>query len=137
MKMEVTDVYLDEFEEDVKKLQALKTQANAIKAQITNLENKIISSYATQDPDQINEGTENLINPELGIGVKITYKLTKTIDKEKLEELCQELNKEPKHFCNVKYDYSATVFKALEPEEKQRFASIIKTKRAKTAVDLL
>ena len=137
MKMQVTDIYDDEFDEDVNKLRELKLQLNAVKTQITNLENKILSTYSSQDQMQPNEGTENLVNPEKGLGVRITYKLNRKIEPEKLEAICEELGENPKHFCNVKYDYSSTVFYKLQPAEQQRMLEAITTKRAKTAVDLL
>lgn len=135
--MEANYIDMEEFVEDVNHLKDLKNQKTAIESQIAVLEQKIISDYATQDDSKVCEGTENLVNLESGVGVKITYKVTRKINEDKLTKLCEETGYYPNHFCTVKYGYSATIFKLMQTDEKQKFLGVVETKKAKTSVELL
>lgn len=135
--MDANYIDMEEFIEDVNHLKDLKSQKTAIESQISVLEQKIISDYATQDDSKVCEGTENLVNLESGVGVKLTYKITRKINEDKLAKLCEETGEYPNHFCSVKYGYSATIFKGLQNEEKQKLLGIIEIKKAKTSVELL
>lgn len=98
------------------------------------LEEQLISSFSDVDPASDYEGSEALESDRFRI--KLVYKLTRSVDKEKADEILQEMGERPEHIFNVKYDYSSTLFKTLDDEHRKAVLDSMTAKRAKTSVEI-
>lgn len=97
-------------------------------------ESELLSLFSQIDPTGDFEGTESFSSDLYQ--VSIIHKLTKKINKEEADFLLKENGKRPEELFNVKYDYSATLFKTLDDEEKDIVLNSLETKRAKTSIDI-
>ena len=98
------------------------------------LEEQLISSFSDVDPSSDYEGSEAMESDRYRI--KLVYKLTRSVDKEKADEILRKMGESPEHLFNVKYDYSSTLFRVLDDEHKKAVLNSMTAKRAKTSVEI-
>lgn len=131
---EVSQDKLAKFDEIVKDL--LETKAHIAECQnyMKAREEELTELCSVVEPTSDFEGTESMKSDKYQVG--FVYKLTRKIDKEKADELLRERGESPESFFNVKYDYSATLFKMLGVEDQRVIQDSMITKRAKTAIEI-
>ena len=131
---EVSQEKLAKFDEIVKDL--LETKAHIAECQnyMKAREEELTELCSAVEPTSDFEGTESMKSDKYQVG--FVYKLTRKIDKEKADELLRERGESPESFFNVKYDYSATLFKMLGAEGQRVIQDSMITKRAKTAIEI-
>lgn len=127
----IADSYLDTL---LAKYEEARDCAKAWQNVARKLEDDIIA-FSSVDSASDYEGAERLETDEYQI--KLTYKLTRAIAKEKADSLLRAAGEAPESFFNVKYDYSALIFRTLDDAGKSLVLDSMTTKRAKTALELI
>ena len=125
---------LSKFDEIVKDLQETKAHIAECQNYMKAKEEELLELCSEVEPTSDFEGTESMKSDKYQVG--FVYKLTRKIDKEKADELLSDLGMKPEHFFNVKYDYSATLFKMLGADDQRVIQDSMITKRAKTAIEI-
>lgn len=136
MRKNVTEILDDDFKKCIVKLQEIKAQENELATLKKEVEEYIIDHYAPNDLETDYEGTENLLD-ENGVGIKLTYKLNRKVDEERMREICESKNLSPEQLYSIKYGYSATKFNLLNDGLKKIVLQTLITKRAKTSVEII
>ena len=131
---EVSQVKLAKFNEIVQDLAECKAHIKATQDYMQKREEELMLFLSVVDPTSDFEGTESMASDKYQ--VSFIYKLTRKIDKEKADEMLSDLGMKPEHFFNVKYDYSATLYKMLSPESQRVVQDSMITKRAKTSIEI-
>ena len=131
---EVSQDKLARFNEIVQDIQETKDHIAACQNYMKAKEEELMQLCSAVDPTSDFEGTESMKSDSYT--VSFVYKLTRKIDKEKADELLRERGEKPESFFNVKYDYSATLFKMLGAEAQRVIQDSMITKRAKTAIEI-
>lgn len=131
---EVSQDKLAKFDELVKDLQETKDHITACQNYMKAREEELLQLCSAVDPTSDFEGTESMKSNSYT--VSFVYKLTRKIDKEKADEILRERGESPESFFNVKYDYSATLFKMLDADDQRVIQDSMITKRAKTAIEI-
>lgn len=98
------------------------------------LEEELISLFSDVDSASDYEGSEAIESEKYRI--KLVYKLTRSVDKEKADEILRGMGESPEHLFNVKYEYSSTLFRALDDEHRKTVLNSMTAKRAKTSVEI-
>lgn len=136
IRKNVTEILDDDFKKCITKLKEIKAQEEELAALKKEVEEYILEHFAPSDLETDYEGTENLLDEE-GVGIKLTYKLNRKVDEEKMAEVCERMNLEPKQLYTVKYAYSATKFNLLNDDCKKAVLQTLITKRAKTSIEII
>lgn len=131
---EISQDKLAKFDEIAKDLQETKAHIAECQKWLLKREEELIELCSAVEPTSDFEGTESMKSDRFQVG--FVYKLTRKIDKEKADEILRERGESPESFFNVKYDYSATLFKMLSPEDQRVIQDSMITKRAKTAIEI-
>lgn len=131
---EVSQDRLAKFDEIVKDIMETKAHIAECQQWLVKREEELLELCSAVEPTSDFEGTESMKSGKYQVG--FVYKLTRKIDKEKADGMLSELGMKPEHFFNVKYDYSATLFKMLTPESQRVVQDSMITKRAKTAIEI-
>ena len=122
------------FDSLVAQIQEAKQNIKGWQDHQKQLEEQLISSFSDVDPSSDYEGSEAMESD--AYKVKLTYKLTRTVNKEKADAILREMGESPEHLFNVKYDYSATLFKVLDDVHRKAVLDSTTAKRAKTSVEI-
>lgn len=98
-----------------------------------------MEEYLTQlcsvvEPTSDFEGTESMKSDKYQVG--FVYRLIRKVDKKKADELLKDSGRNPEDFFNVKYDYSAEIFRELIPDDQRVIQDSMVTKRAKTSIEI-
>ena len=131
---EVSQDKLADFNNAVSEILYAKNEIEEWRKYQVEMEEYLAELCSAVEPTSDFEGTESMKSDKYQIG--FIYKLTRKIDKEKADELLRERGEKPESFFNVKYDYSATLFKMLGAEDQRVIQDSMITKRAKTAIEI-
>ena len=131
---EISQDKLTRFNEIVQDIQETKFHIAACQNYMKAREKELMELCSAVEPTSDFEGTESMKSDRFQVG--FVYKLTRKIDKEKADEILRERGESPESFFNVKYEYSATLFKMLSPEDQRVIQDSMTTKRAKTAIEI-
>ena len=131
---EVSQDKLAEFDKAVSEILYAKNEIEKWRKYQVEMEEYLTELCSAVEPTSDFEGTESMKSDKYQVG--FVYKLTRKIDKEKADELLSDLGMKPEHFFNVKYDYSATLFKMLGADDQRVIQDSMITKRAKTAIEI-
>ena len=131
---EVSQDKLAKFDEIVQDIMETKAHIAQCQDYMKAREEELTELCSAVEPTSDFEGTESMKSDKYQVG--FVYKLTRKIDKEKADEMLSDLGMKPEHFFNVKYDYSATLFRMLSPESQRVVQDSMITKRAKTAIEI-
>lgn len=99
----------------------------------------LAENFSTVDYNSDFEGTDSVYFPtkEEGKEVKVSYeyKFNRSVDRDKAQDVCQELMLQPSDIFNLKYEFSNPKIKNLDDETKNQVLSeCVITKRAKLAI---
>ena len=131
---EVSQDRLAKFDEIVKDIMETKAHIAECQQWLVKREEELTELCSAVDPTSDFEGTESMKSDKYQVG--FIYRLTRKIDKEKADEILRERGESPESFFNVKYDYSAMLFKALSAEDQRVIQDSMVTKRAKTSIEI-
>ena len=131
---EVSQDKLADFNNAVSEILYAKNEIEKWRKYQVEMEEYLTELCSAVEPTSDFEGTESMKSDKYQIG--FVYKLTRKIDKEKADEILRERGESPESFFNVKYDYSATLFKMLGAEDQCVIQDSMITKRAKTAIEI-
>ena len=131
---EVSQDKLADFNNAVSEILYAKNEIEKWRKYQVEMEEYLTELCSAVEPTSDFEGTESMKSDKYQIG--FVYKLTRKIDKEKADEILRERGESPESFFNVKYDYSATLFKMLGAEDQRVIQDSMITKRAKTAIEI-
>lgn len=131
---EVSQDKLADFNNAVSEILYAKNEIEKWRKYQVEMEEYLTGLCSAVEPTSDFEGTESMKSDKYQIG--FVYKLTRKIDKEKADEILRERGESPESFFNVKYDYSATLFKMLGAEDQRVIQDSMITKRAKTAIEI-
>lgn len=131
---EVSQDKLADFNKAVSEILYAKNEIEKWRRYQVEMEEYLTELCSAVDPTSDFEGAESMKSDSYT--VSFVYKLTRKIDKEKADELLRERGEKPESFFNVKYDYSATLFKMLGAEDQRVIQDSMITKRAKTAIEI-
>lgn len=120
--------------ETIDKYLKLKSAKKEIEAEMDNCLTEFLS-YSTIDLKSDFEGKVNLIFG--GMTIALEYKFNRTIDKDKLSQLCKKTGKPAQTYANVKFEYpTKTMIKDMDKETIDAIDSCTKKSRAKTSVNI-
>lgn len=131
---EVSQEKLADFDKAVSEILYAKNEIEKWRKYQVEMEEYLTELCSAVEPTSDFEGTESMKSDKYQVG--FVYKLTRKIDKEKADEILRERGESPESFFNVKYDYSATLFKTLSAEDQKVVQDSMITKRAKTAIEI-
>ncbi len=131
---EVSQDRLAKFNEIVKDLWECKAHIAECQNYMKAREDELIELFSSIEPTSDFEGTESMKSDLYKVG--FLYKLTRKVDKEKADEILRERGERPEDFFNVKYDYSSTLFNALDEDRQRVIQDALLTKRAKTTIEI-
>lgn len=131
---EVSQDKLADFNNAISEILYAKNEIEKWRKYQVEMEEYLTELCSAVEPTSDFEGTESMKSDKYQIG--FVYKLTRKIDKEKADEILRERGESPESFFNVKYDYSATLFKMLGAEDQRVIQDSMITKRAKTAIEI-
>ena len=131
---EVSQDKLADFNNAISEILYAKNEIEKWRKYQVEMEEYLTELCSAVEPTSDFEGTESMKSDKYQIG--FVYKLTRKIDKEKADELLRERGESPESFFNVKYDYSATLFKMLGTDDQRVIQDSMITKRAKTAIEI-
>ncbi len=122
------------FDELAKDIMECKAHIKDVQAYMAEKEDELLKLYSAVDPTSDYEGNESMASEKYQ--VSFVYKLTKKVDKEEADSQLKALGKRPEELFNVKYDYSATIFKILDEKSREAVLESLVTKRAKTTIEI-
>lgn len=130
----VQEERMAKFDELARDIMECKAHIKEVQAYMAEKEDELVKLYSGFDPTSDFEGMESMASDKYQ--VSFAYKLTKKVDKEKADVQLKTLGKRPEELFNVKYDYSATIFKILDEKSREAVLDSLVTKRAKTTIEI-
>lgn len=119
----------EEFDALLSKIEDAKHNLGEWQKHLDFLKDELKERFSEIDPTSDYEGTETLESDRYT--VKITHKITRTIDKEKAKEIIWQTGLEPEKLFTVDYKYSATKYKEQNDENRKHILDCTVAKRAK------
>lgn len=133
----VTEILDADFVTCIKDLKKTIEDIEKLKEHKNEVEKYIIDHFAPSNLGTDYEGTENLLNADHSMGIKLTYKLNRNVNREKLLQVCAEKNLTPSQLFKVQYEYSATKFNCMNDDCKDAVRQALTSKPAKTSVEII
>ncbi len=124
----------DKFDELVTRIAEAKSAIQAWQKALNHYQEEMLTTFSTYDESSDFEGVE-AVESEKYL-VKISHKLTRSVDKAKAEETAKRLGVSTGELYNVKYDFSKTIYNTLNDAQKEAVLETVITKRAKASFDI-
>lgn len=109
-----------------------KRMMDKLKEENRKIEDYVLEHFSAVDLTSDEKGTETLTSADGNFRFVINHKVDVKVDMEQAKVMLDATGKAPEYFFNVKYDYSATINKMLDEENKQWLAGCLTYKRAKS-----
>ena len=123
-----------EFDKLIGQMEEAKSSIKGWQDHLKRLEEQFIQRFSEIDPASDFEGAEAMESE--AYKVKLNYKLTRSVDKEKADAILRSMGEAPEHLFNVKYDYSSTLFRTLDDVHRRAVLDSTTAKRARTSVEI-
>lgn len=123
-----------DFDSLMAQIDEAKTSIKGWEEHLKKLEAQAIERFSEIDQSSDFEGAESMESESYRL--KLTYKLTRKVDKATADQEIRRLGLRPEELFIVKYDYSSSLYSRLDDEKREAVLDSMTTKRAKTSVEI-